>query len=116
LIKEWDKDIRRGDIVSFRWHGAGPYGAGMPFLKQVIGLPGDVVTVDGRDMYVNGEKVSTAKEYSTRGVPLAVGMTGVIPEGRFYVHAPNPNSLDSRYLLTGWVPQEAVLGKAVLLF
>ena len=38
------------------------------------------------------------------------------PAGRYYVRAPHPDSLDSRYRLTGWVSEEQIIGRAYALF
>ena len=107
---------KRGDYAVFRWHGGGPHDAGEKFLKIVAGVPGDVVTRKGRDFYVNGRFVGTAKEKSLTGQPLEPGETGTIGPGQYYVMATSPNSLDSRYKLTGWIKQSEIVGKAHLLF
>ena len=116
LIDKSNKKIERGAYVSFRWHGAGPYGKGVSFTKQVRGVPGDVVTQQDSNFYVNGEFMGKAKPRSTTGQLLQPGPTGVIPPQMFYVFAPNPDSLDSRYALTGWIKESAVLGRAIVIF
>lgn len=116
IVKKWDHDVRRGDIVAFRWHGGGPYPAGLTFTKVVRGVPGDSITVKGRVFYVNGEMLATAKERSRKGVPLELGPTGVLPPGRYFVWTPHVDSLDSRYAIGGWVDASAVIGKAVVVF
>lgn len=116
LVMKQDRHIERGDYITFRWHGGGPYGKGVSFTKIVRGIPGDEVTVQGRSFYVNGEFVATAKTHARTGQPLQLGPTGVIPPGRYLVFAPNPDSLDSRYALTGWIAEEQVVGRAVPLF
>lgn len=116
IVKKWDHTVNRGDVVAFRWNGGGPYPAGLTFTKIVKGVAGDVVTLQGRDFYVNGEKVATAKERSRRGVVLEAGPTGVIPPGRFFVWTSHPDSLDSRYAIAGWIDVKDVVGKAVVVF
>jgi conjugal transfer pilin signal peptidase TrbI len=120
LIKKWDRTATWNDTVPFRWHGGGtydPYPAGLTFMKVVCGMPGDVVSTKGREFFINGESVGVAKEFSSVGHHrLEMGKTGVIPPGMFYACAPNPDSLDSRYALTGWIPLSAVEGKAIRLF
>ena len=105
--------IERDGYVSFTWAGGGPYPKGLGFVKIVKGIPGDVVTVQGRDFYVNGVKVATAKERSLKGQPLDLGPTGIIPPGHYFVWTPHKDSLDSRYQLTGWVKKEQITGRAV---
>jgi conjugal transfer pilin signal peptidase TrbI len=112
LVHKQDHDLHRGDYVTFFWHGGGPYPPGIKFTKIVLGVPGDVVTMRGRDVYINDKYISTAKTHSATGRPLALGLTGVIPEGCYYVHATHKDSLDSRYAITGWIKAETVIGKA----
>lgn len=107
---------QRGDYVAFRWPGGGPYPAGVTFVKIVAGMAGDTVTRVERDFFVNGTHVGQAKTVSRQGVPLELGPAGVLPAGRYYVRAPHPDSLDSRYRLTGWVSEEQIIGRAYALF
>lgn len=107
---------KRGDYVAFRWHGGGPYPAGATFIKVVAGMPGDIVTRIAGDYYVNGRPTGLAKRTSRQGVALEPGPTGTLPEGFYYVHTPHPDSLDSRYALTGWVSQTQIIGRAHALF
>lgn len=106
----------RGDFVAFRWLGGGPYPEGATFIKVIAGMPGDVVTrVDG-DYFVNCYPVGRAKSISRQGKTLQPGPTGTLPSGSFYVRTPHPDSLDSRYALTGWVSQTQIIGRAHALF
>ena len=116
IIAKGDLDLRRGDLAAFRWHGGGPYAAGVVFTKVVRGLPGDEVTRVEREFFVNGEPVGRAKPHSRAREALATGPTGVIPEGRFFVSGTHPDSLDSRYALAGWIPRDALIGKAYVVF
>ena len=116
VVIKGDLNIKRGDYIAWRWAGGGPYKAGLSFVKQVRGMQGDTVTTEGRDFYVNGEHMSTAKPRTRTGEPLALGPTGVIPANHFYVYAPHKDSLDSRFALTGWIPLERVSGRAIPLF
>lgn len=116
LIVKGDQEVRRGDLVAFRWHGGGPYAEGVLFTKIVRGLPGDEVTREDRTFFVNGVPVGWAKPFSANRAPLALGPTGVIPEGHYYVSGTHPDSLDSRYALAGWIPRSALIGRAHVLF
>ena len=107
---------QRDQYVAFRWGGAGPYPPGTTFVKRVAGIAGDVVTCEGRAFLVNGRSVGSAKIRSRRGVALEPGPTGAIPPGQYYVEAPHPDSLDSRYRLTGWIQQSQIIGQAYALF
>lgn len=107
---------QRGDYVAFRWRGGGPYPAGVIFVKTIAGMPGDVVTAQERAFYVNGVPVGVAKTVSGQGEPLAPGPSGTLPPGHYYVRAPHPDSLDSRYRLTGWIAEPQIIGRAHALF
>lgn len=116
LVLKREQDLRVGDYVTFRWHGGGPYLAGIKFTKIVKGVPGDVVTVRGRDILINGEFVGRAKFRATTGQSLEIALPGVIPPGHFYVHGLHTDSLDSRYAITGLIKAEKVIGKSIPLF
>lgn len=107
---------RRGEYVAFRWRGGAPYAAGSIFVKVLAGLPGDIVSRAERDFFVNGTPAGHAKTVSREGLALELGPTGTLPEGRYYVLAPNPDSLDSRYQLMGWISQSQIVGRAYALF
>ena len=108
--------IQRGDYVAFRWHGGGPYPAGVTFIKIAAGVPGDTVSRMNRSYYVNGMYVGTAKTHARNGQPLALMDTGVLGVHVYYVQAPHPDSLDSRYRLTSWITKERIIGRAYALF
>lgn len=108
--------IKRGDYVAFRWQGGGPYAGGVSFIKIAAGVPGDTVSRIDHTYYVNGTYVGTAKTHGRNGQPLALMDTGVLGVGQYYVQAPHPDSLDSRYRLTGWIPKDRIIGRAYALF
>ena len=110
------ESIKRGDYVAFRWDGGGPYPAGVTFIKIVAGVPGDTISRINRTYYVNGSFVGTAKPYAKDGQPLALMETGVLKRDEYYVQAPHPDSLDSRYRLSGWIPKDRIIGRAYALF
>jgi hypothetical protein len=39
--------------------------------------------------------------------------TGTIPPHHYFMSAPNPDSLDSRYALVGWVDEQSIIGRAI---
>lgn len=108
--------VKKGDLAAFYWLGGAHYPKGTVFIKRVVGVPGDVVSRVGRDFWVNGVYVGRAKEVSRAGVPLEAADPGVIPPGRFFVATPNPDSLDSRYRLTGNIASGQLIGRAHELF
>ena len=111
--------LKRNEIVAWLWPGGMHYGQGALFVKFVKGLPGDRVEglgKDGRDYYVNGEYLGTAKKVSRYGDRLDANPPGVVPQGHYYLFAPHRDSLDSRYAVTGYVPLGLIVGRAHVLF
>lgn len=106
----------RGQYVAFRWEGGGTHPAGTTFVKILAGVAGDTVTRRERDFFVNAEFVGTAKTHSRSGVALDPAPAGVIPPARYFVRAPHPDSLDSRYRLPGLIAQSQIIGRAYALF
>ena len=102
----------RNDVAGITVPANPYYPEGAPFLKIVKGVPGDVVSCDGRRFFINGVFVAEAKEQTQRGNPLTLGPTGVIPPGHYFVWTPHKDSYDSRYGEIGWITTEHILGKA----
>jgi len=120
LMQFQQQPVRRGDLIVFAFAGEAqahyPGLRGQPFFKQVRGMPGDVVTVLDRTVFVNGEAVGLAKTHAYDGHPLAPIAPVVIPPGHFYVQGVGPHSFDSRYAESGLVRAEQVVGIVVPIF
>lgn len=105
----------RGDYILYRFDGeAGtqyPGLRGQPIFKQITGLPGEQVTLEGRHVYVNGTFVGDAKTHTFDGRPLAPIATTRIPPGHYFVSGTSPDSFDSRYRASGLVRAEQILGR-----
>ena len=113
---ERDRPPARGDLVAFRWAGGGPYPEGTTFIKQVSGIGGDTVQHLGSTVLVNGVPIGQMKPRGRNGQVLLPGPTGTVPAGHWFVSTPHPDSLDSRYALTGWVSPTQLIGRARVLF
>ena len=101
-----------GDRVLFEPPQA--FGSPVPYLKTVRGVPGMRIEVDADGtVRLDGESVGRAKTHALDGRPLAAIEPGVIPPGRYYLHADHPDSHDSRYAEIGLVPGARILGRAV---
>lgn len=107
---------QRDELLAYRWHGGAGYPRDSIIVKRRAGLPGDRITLADRTVFLNGDALGVAKTASRRGIPLTAIAAGVIPSGHSYVAAPHPDSLDSRYALTGLVSDEQVIGRAHVLF
>ncbi len=101
---------KRNDFVAFK----APLNSGLLkniiLHKQVLGVAGDVVSLKGRDFYINGDFVATAKTHSLENEPLSLGLTGTLKEGQYYVSTPHQDSFDSRYQKMGWINVNDILG------
>jgi signal peptidase I len=101
------EEINRGDIVVF-WYPKDP---SKSFIKRVVGIPGDVVSIrDGR-VYINGRLLE--ERYVPQGYQDLDSYPAMrVKEGHYYVLGDHRNaSNDSRSW--GFVPRRYIYGKAV---
>jgi signal peptidase I len=102
--------IRRGDIVVFRY----PLDPAKSYIKRVVGLPGERVSVRGGRVYVNGEPLD--EPYLATGAadrqsyPEAV----VGPDHYYVLGDHRGSSNDSR--VWGTVHRKFIYGKAVFVY
>ena len=80
------------------------------FGKRVLGLPGDVVSHDGMNVFINGKKVAARLAMTRLGVKLARGPEGPIPANCYYTGTDHPRGFDSRYGAIGFVCAGQILG------
>ncbi|MCG8412745.1 MAG: signal peptidase I [Pseudomonadales bacterium] len=129
-------DPQRGEVMVFIHPQEGKY-----YIKRVVGLPGDTIRYEDKNLYINGELID--KEYvSDITVDTQIGelpgtlysevlggvehatqhiegignrrtrTTWVIPGGQYFMMGDNrDNSFDSREW--GTVPEENIVGKAI---
>lgn len=117
LIKLKDSSpYPRGTLIAFRWAADAPIPKGTTVIKEVAGIAGDRITHKKSQVFINDKTVSVMKNRSKSDRPLAPGPTGIIPENHYYVHAPHPDSLDSRYDKCGLIHATQIIGEAVELF
>ncbi len=94
----------RGDIIIFDYPG----NLSDDYVKRVIGLPGDAVSIDGNRVIVNGVQLD---EPYIDGPTSGAGLWQV-PEGHYFVLGDNRGgSSDSRSW--GMLDEEHIIGKAV---
>ena len=116
LIDKKDREVSRERYVAFTWQGAAPIPDGITVIKRVAGVAEDKVSVNNRSVFINGQKVGTAKTHSRTGDPLVAISDAIIPFGYFYASADHPDSFDSRYAKPGLIPTSAIKGRAVLIW
>ncbi len=104
--------IERGDVVVFR-HPAS-YDPQRSYIKRVIALPGDTLSIDHGRVYVNGKLLHepyVPLEY--RDDQSVAEM--IIPAGSYYMMGDHRSiSQDSRYF--GPVDRSLIYGKAVFVY
>src|SRR3954468_23298388 len=118
------RDIGRGDIIVFRY----PKDPDTDFVKRVIGLPGDVVEIHDKKVFVNGHELNEpyvvhedATTYPPRDAlpepyrsrdqyrPFTVGA-----DEYFAMGDNRDRSSDSRYW--GTVPRSLIKGRAFMVY
>jgi signal peptidase I len=118
-------DYQRGDIVVFQPpEGFGQ--GGVPFIKRVIGTPGDTVSLENGRVFVQqpgGSPVRIEEPYVVHTISNEVAATlpkdaagttsWTVPAGTYFVMGDNrPDSQDSRFF--GVVDRELIVGRAWL--
>ncbi len=107
---------RNSELVVFYWQRDTFFRPDRMFIKEVRGIPGQRIEVVGRKVYVNGKYQGLAKPASRRGTRLTPIPQGVIPCGHLYVGTSHPDSLDSRYAVTGLIAPDRIIGRAHVIF
>ena len=127
-------DPQRGDVLVFRF----PHDPALRYIKRVIGIPGDQITLQNDILYLNGEQLPrSAMEHSAvETLQVLVETLGdksytiaqelqsptreyqarwEVPQGHYFVMGDNrDNSNDSRFW--GFVPQSHIVGRAFLVW
>lgn len=102
------REPQPGDVLIFSFSDE------RDFIKRVIGVPGDEITVEDGQVFVNG--VPLDEEYIAEGTRGQYGPV-TVPEGFYFVMGDNRNnSMDSRDPAVGFISSEKIKGKAFLVF
>ncbi len=117
LVDKWSYLVhapQRGDVIVFD----APPQPGTDFIKRIIGLPGDVITVTNGVPTVNGV---TLKEFYVAPANRAASGTDcpvnqvVVPPGEYFVMGDNrAGSFDSRSW--GFLPASKIIGRVALIY
>lgn len=130
------EDVKRGDIIVFRY----PVDIKQTFVKRCIGVPGDRLRVEKKQVILNGKAINEPYKYhkteyfdsyrdnfpSEPNVRLyepaqkmleenVVNGEVVVPPGHYFAMGDNrDSSLDSRYW--GFVPRDNIIGKPLIIY
>ncbi|MFI5262030.1 MAG: signal peptidase I [Candidatus Limnocylindrales bacterium] len=108
-------DYQRGDIIVFNPPGQAPGSpAEVPFIKRIIGLPGDRIDFRNGDVYVNGVKLDEPYLYGDQPTQAgAMGSTVVVPADSYFGMGDHrADSTDSRVF--GFIARSDIIGRAWL--
>lgn len=129
-------EAKRGDIIVFRW----PTDLQYTFVKRVVGVPGDRIRIENKQVYRNGKPIEEPYKYhksdffdsyrdtfpSEPNTSIDEGarrmleqhvVNGevVVPDNAVFALGDNrDHSLDSRYW--GFVPRENIIGKPLIIY
>ena len=99
----------RFDIVVFKF----PDDESKLYIKRIIGMPGDTVTIRNNEIYINdsSEPLDDSFIKEPMHTPDAVYE---VPEGHYFMMGDNRNnSSDSRFWQNTYVAEDKILGKAI---
>src|SRR3989339_1453123 len=111
-VSYYRSDPKRGDVVVFK-----PPISEDEFIKRIIGLPGDTVSVSNGKVFVNDQELieDYIKVNTSAGAFLSEGQVYTVPDGNYFVLGDNrPHSSDSR----SWGPitKKVITGKAWVIY
>jgi signal peptidase I len=105
----------RGDVIVFDF----PEDPSKDFIKRVIAVPGDVIEIREKKVFLNGEELSEPYIQhvdASTSVPRRDNFGPVmVPENKYFVMGDNRDeSYDSRFW--GFVERNTIAGKALILY
>lgn len=106
-----NRDPDRGDVVIFHFPDD-PTGKTY-YVKRVIGLPGETVTIVDGKVYINGSDTPLEEPYLAE--PM-IGSYGpyTVPEGRYFMLGDNRNnSQDARFWKNKYVSKDQIIAKVL---
>ena len=118
------RKITRGNVVVFKY----PDDPSRDFIKRVIGLPGETIELQNKNVYIDGNVLDerytkflelpledpSKQDQNNFGVRRQYGPV-TIPAKQYFVMGDNrDNSQDSRYW--GFLPREYIKGQAMLIY
>ena len=101
---------KRGDVIIFRW----PDDEKVLFVKRIIGMPGDKVTVRDGKVYLNDSETPLEESYIKEPMVAESPKSFTVPEGAYFCMGDNRNeSMDARYWKNPYVYKNKILAKVL---
>jgi signal peptidase I len=99
---------QRGDIIVFKF----PDNESIPYVKRIIGLPGETVEMTDGKVYIDG---TLLEEPYLTVIPVGTYGPYTVPEDSYFMLGDNRNSsVDSRFWEHTFVHRDKILGKIFL--
>lgn len=107
-------EVQRGDIIIFKF----PDDETQKYVKRVIGLPGEKVTIDEGKVYINNNDTPLQEDYLKEEWVRETGpFEFEVPEDCYLVMGDNRNdSYDARYWENTYVTKDEIIGKAYMIY
>jgi conjugative transfer signal peptidase TraF len=112
----------RGDMAAFKPPPSSllttqkGYLSTAPFLKKVMGVAFDEVTMTDTDVFVNKKRLGPIFNQTPSGDYLAPTKSGLVPAKHYFMGTRHESSYDSRYASIGYIHEDRVIGRAIRLF
>jgi signal peptidase I len=118
------RSIERGDIVAFK----SPTDGNIPFVKRIVGLPGDTVELRNKELYIDDQLMDepykihvdsttySADSWTPEELKIRdnYGPVTVPPDSYFVMGDNRDNSNDSRYW--GFINRDEIIGRPLFVY
>ena len=109
---------KRGDIIVFVY----PIDTKRDFIKRCIGVPGDIIEIKNKVVYVNNKPIEENYIIHKNSIVFPAEFQPrdnfgpvIVPEGRYFMMGDNRDtSLDSRFW--GFLEKKYIKGKALVIY
>lgn len=86
-----------------------------PFIKRIIGIPGDIIDIREGYVYRNGTKLEETYTEEATQITGDVAFPVEVPDGKYFVLGDNRKvSYDSRFSLVGLISKDQIIGRVKL--
>jgi len=123
IIDTSNKNVKRNGYVNFVMdnRGAPFFRNGQPFIKKVVGVPGDKIDVTRKGLFINGKFIKAFNQHVLNKIKEMTGKEAdkeerhlELVKGEYWGFGSNPRSFDSMYW--GKIYQRQVTGIARPIF